>query len=426
MIREKALQLYRDTLFLNSFYLMISAGILAGFGFFFWILCSHLFSAPDIGLATSLISAAALVSSLGAFGFNNVIIRFLSSSERKNGQLSTAYVITTLASMAAATIFLFWATVTGNPSVQSAHFWLLALIFLVYVFAVSVNNITDSAFIAYRATKYVLYRNILLSVLKLSLPLVLIGIGFAGIVGSFALATLAACTLGFVLLIRKFDYRPSLSIDSIAIKETRLFAASNYGGNLFSMLPSTLLPLIILSRLGAQEAAFFYMPMMIVALLNVIPGATAQSFFAEVSHDESGLMTYFGRAVRHLFLLLVPAVVVVMVIGGFVLSFFGHDYVRDGLLPLQILAVASLVGAGNYLGDTLLNIKKFTRMYIFMNALNALVIVGLAYAEAPHGLAAVAWSVLIGQVVTLIVYMTLNRHLLYRTLIASSEAGAAA
>lgn len=397
---------------------MLSTTVLAGFGFFFWILCSHLYSPHDIGLATSLISAAALVSSLGALGFNNVIIRFLASSKRKNQQLSTSFIITTIATLLAGTAFLAWAAVTQNPSVQSNDFNLLAGIFLLYSLIISINNISDSAFIAYRATKYVLFRNIVLSILKLVLPLFLVGLGFVGIIGSITVATTSACLLAFIWLMSKFNYKPSLSIDSHTIRETYRFAAANYGGALFGILPSALLPLIVLSRLGAKEAAFFYMPMMIVALLNVIPSATSQSFFAEVSHDESKLLRYFGEAVKHLFLLLIPAVIGVMLLGGFVLSFFGHGYVEYGYLPLLILAMASLIGAGNYLGDTLLNIKKHTRMYIFMNALNAVIIVILAYIVAPYGLAAVAWSGLIGQVVTLIVYVTLNRHLIYESLIA--------
>jgi len=110
----------------------------------------------------------------------------------------------------------------------------------------------------------------------------------------------------------------------------------------------------------------------------------------------------------YLLLLFIPAGVLVLLLGQFVLSFFGPLYVAHGYLPLQLLTLASAVGALNYFGDTLLNIKKLPRMYVFMNALNAVAIVALVYASAPRGLAAIALSNLVGQVITLGVYITIN------------------
>lgn len=392
---------------------MLSTGVQAIFGFFFWIVCARLYIPGDVGIATSLIAAASLMTGFGLLGFNNVIIRFLPTSERKNEHLSTAFILSGVASIIAGVAFLVWAVLTHSPSVQYPHFILLAVIFIVYVSILTLNSVVGSAFIAYRAAHYVLWENIVFSILKLSLVFMIIGIGFMGILSATTVATVIACCLGFFWLFKEFHYRPTWKLDKTIIVETRRFAASNYIGSLFGILPSSILTLIVLSRLGSQEAAFFYMPSMIVAFLNIIPSSTAQSLFAEISHDESRLVKYLKDGLKNLFLLLVPAIIVTWFLGGFILRFFGANYASAGTWPLRILALASLIGAANYFGDTLLNIKKLAGLYIFMNALNALSIVVLAYIMVPYGLMAVAWSVLIGQVITVIAYFIIN----WRTLI---------
>jgi len=390
---------------------MLSTGVMAAFGFVFWIICSRLFTPQDVGLATAFISAVSLVSGLSMLGFNNSIIRFLPTSDRKDDQISTAIIITIIANLLAGSIFLLWAITTHSPIIKdTATFWWV-LLFILYLWVGSLNTVIESVFIAYRATIYIVFKNTLFSILKLLLPLLLFSIGAFAIIGSITIALAISLGIGLVWLTTKFNYRPLLHINATVIREIYTFAAGNYVGNLFSMLPGTLVPLIVLSRLGAKEAAFFYMPMMIISFLNIIPSASAQSLFAEVSHDEKELATHLKSSLKHLSLIILPAGGAIVFFGAFVLSFFGPIYAQEGALPLQILVIASLFGALNYFGDTLLNIKKRMNLYIFMNAFNALIIVILVYYMAPRGLAAVATASLIGQIITLVVYFVINWRL---------------
>jgi O-antigen/teichoic acid export membrane protein len=411
-MKEKFRNLYADSLFRNSFYLMLTSGIMAVFGFFFWLVAARLYSPAEIGLATSLIAGASLMSVFSMLGINNVTVRFLPTSLHKNEQISTSLILTTVASFVAAGGFLVWGVLTHNPSVQSPYFAILACLFIAYVFAVTFNSIVESVFVAYRKTGYILAKSVVFSVIKFSLIFLVTGMTFLGIIGAVTVATLLACGLGYFWLVMKFEYRPVWRIDRETIQETKHFAIGNYIGTLFGVLPSNLLILIIVSRLGAQDAAFFYIPSMIVTVLNIIPSSTAQSLFAEVSHDEAGLVKYFKKALKNLLLFLAPSVVAIWILGGFVLGFFGANYAAAGTLPLNILALSGFIGAANYLGDTLLNIKKMPVMYVAMNALNAVLIIVVAYAVAPRGLVAVTLASLFGQIVTAVIYVVLNWKLL--------------
>jgi O-antigen/teichoic acid export membrane protein len=411
-MKEKIVALYEDSLFRNSFYLMLSTAIMAALGFIFWVVCSHLYTPSDVGLATSLISAAGLMSTVGILGFNNVLIRFLAGTEKKDEHISTAFILASLGSLLASAGFLVWAFSTHSPIIQSSHVIAIIIIFTAYVVGSTVNVLLESAFIAYRATNYIVFKNIILSGSKLLLIFFVVSIGFLGILGATTLGIVIACVIGYLWLVKKFSHQMVWKVDKVVVNETKRFAFGNYVGNLFGVLPSTVLTLIVLSRLGAQEAAFFYMPTMIVALLNVIPSSTAQSLFAEVSHDEGAFAKHFKNALKHLFSFLVPGVIATELLGKFILHFFGSNYAAYGTAPLQILALSSLIGAANYLGDTLLNIRKQAGMYIFMNAINALGVVILAYVFAPYGLAAVAWSVLWAQVAVAIIYVFMNWKIL--------------
>jgi O-antigen/teichoic acid export membrane protein len=63
---------------------MLSTGVMAVFGFFFWIIDARLYSAEQVGIGTTLISIMILISSFSILGLGNGIIRYLPTSERKN------------------------------------------------------------------------------------------------------------------------------------------------------------------------------------------------------------------------------------------------------------------------------------------------------------------------------------------------------
>lgn len=415
LINTLASRLWRhfcnDSFFRNSAYIMLATGVMSAFGFIFWIICSRLYTASEIGLATSLLSVASLLTSLSLFGLNKVLIRFLPTSNTPNSLISAVLVAVSIGSILSGILFLLWAHLTNNPIMQLGAFIIVAPIFIGYLFLQTTGIIFDSIFIANRNAKYIFFRNTLFSVAKLALPLFFIALGSVGIIYSIATATLLAWIAGLLWVTIIFNFK-LISPNTRAIDGMKRFATGNYVGNIFGMLPASLLPLIIISKLGTQEAAYFYMPLMIVTLINVIPSANAQSLFAEVSNNEAELASHLRKAFRHLFMLLLPVVVTVEVSAHLVLSFFGPEYAQAGTIPLQILAVASLIGSLNYFGDTILNIKKRSVLYITMNTFNSLIIIILSYCFASYGLTAIAIAWLVAQIITMLVYLLINRRLI--------------
>ena len=80
--------LSNDSLYRNSIYLMLNTGVMAVFGFFFWMINARLYSAEQVGIGTTLISIMTLISSFSVLGLGTGLIRYLPTSERKNKKIN--------------------------------------------------------------------------------------------------------------------------------------------------------------------------------------------------------------------------------------------------------------------------------------------------------------------------------------------------
>jgi len=68
---------------------MLSTGVMAVFGFFFWIIIARLYPSEQVGIGTTLISMMTLISSFSILDLGNGLIRYLPTSERKNKKKNT-------------------------------------------------------------------------------------------------------------------------------------------------------------------------------------------------------------------------------------------------------------------------------------------------------------------------------------------------
>jgi O-antigen/teichoic acid export membrane protein len=174
-------------------------------------------------------------------------------------------------------------------------------------------------------------------------------------------------------------------------------------------LPSTLVPIIVLNKLGAAQAAYFYMPMQMAMFLNIISSSTSQALMSEASQADDHTLhrAHFQNAFKHLYMMLLPAIVLLCALGWPILRIYGAAYVHNGFALLLFLAGASVFVAVNWLGDTLLNIQRRSGAYFLMNALNALLVVTAVWLGAAHGLIGVGLGWLLAQAGSAVVYIAI-------------------
>lgn len=413
MVAAKALitRIYRhlmhDTMHRNSSFLILSQAVASFCGFMFWVINAHLFSAQYVGLAASFISFGILTATFTNMGMTNTVIRFLPSSNRRGGIFSASLILVVASSLVGGVLALLLV----NSLLPKLRFvsssYTLSLIMILLVAGTAVGSVLDGTLISFRRSDYVLKKSIITNLPRLVLPFLLVGAGLSGMTGVFVFSLLGGIAYSlFVIksrLLRFESLRPTLA----EVRKHRSYAASNYFGGMFAVLPATLVPIGVLSILGASSAAYFYMPMMLVGSLSVICASVSQALMAECSQDNNIAQhrASFARALRHQFRLLIPAVLLLVLVGWPILRIYGQAYASNGYLPLIILASSHLFAGISWLGDTWLNIRRRSRAYFLMNAFNAIVTLGFVYLLAPHGLVATALGWLCGQVLAAAVYL---------------------
>ena len=390
-----------DSLLRNSSFLMLNSVLVSALGFLFWTLAARYFPASAVGTTTTVISAVTYASMMGTLGLPNTVIRFLARDRDPVMMLTTTGA---LATGAGAVVGLAWCAIPGHlgiPLSSVGSGWLTAPVVIVVVALGSLGAVAQSAIIALRKSKWVVVENGLASIVKLlALPLAL-GFAAAGLFSLF-LASLAVSTIAsIVIIVRVVDaprQRWMRTPDLGAIAHMRSFAAGNHFAALAALLPGTALRIIVLDQLGAQDAAYLAMPLMIVALLKIIPSTAAQSLFAEASHDEASLGRQARRTMRAIYVVLIPAIVALVVLAEPLLSIFGADYAAAGTTCLQLLALSGVFAGFNYVADTILNAQRRVRAYVVVNVVGSVFGIGFPIALLGYGLTGVGFGWLLGQV----------------------------
>src|SRR3990170_2079919 len=143
-----------------------------------------------------------------------------------------------------------------------------------------------------------------------------------------------------------------------------------------SVLPGLVLPLLIAHVLAPETAAYFYVAWTLAHFLFIIPASIFTSVFAEGSRRPPSLKEHGVRGLFLSFSLLVPAILVILLAGGAILSAFKPSFVVASSL-LQTLALGSPFLAVNLLYLTLLRIEKRMGPVIGISAFTTIGAVGL-------------------------------------------------
>ena len=260
---------------------------------------------------------------------------------------------------------------------------------------------------SFRKGELVLIKSVIVNIPRLVLPFFAVAAGVRGLTSIYILTLIIGIGYNLMIIVGRLLAEHSLRPNLDLVTEHKAYATSNYLGGLFGVLPITVVPIIVLNVLGPVSAAYFYMPMMIAAMISLVCNAISQTLISECSQtdDVAEQRLFFKRAMVHQYKLLVPLIGLMIIVGWPILNIYGRAYADNGYAALVILTVSGLLVGLNWLGDTWLNITKRSRDYFLMNAFNALETLGFVYLFSNHGLVAVAFGWLMGQLVSTVVYL---------------------
>jgi O-antigen/teichoic acid export membrane protein len=186
--------------------------------------------------------------------------------------------------------------------------------------------------------------------------------------------------------------------NAVTFRTMSRFMGGDYLGTLFFMSIGTLLPLLILARLGKANAAYFGVVYVIIYALDLITINLGVALMVEGAIDRAALRSAAARVARRLALIVVPAVVVLLLFAPLVLSIYGHDYAVHGAGLLRLLGVAVLAKAVTSFYIALSRVERRVSRIALAQGVLFVSIMGLSWWLMGHlGLNGVGVAYLISQ-----------------------------
>lgn len=342
--RERLRQRLRIPLYRNALFLIINSTLTGVVGLVFWILAARFYLTDDVGLASATISAMMLLAMLSIVGLDYGIIRFLPGSGKDtNAMINSCLTISGLASIIIALIFI-----------AGLGFWSPALLFLrqdpiflgafvIFTLSYTLYVLLAQTFVANRRAGFTFAQGIIFNLLRLPLVILLAALFAAfGIFASWGISAMVAIGISAFLLLSRVQagYRPFPTIRIKVVNQMVRFSFANYIAALLWSAPNFILPMMVVNLVSAEANAYFYVAWAISHVLSTIPLSTSLSLFAEGSYQEERLGQDARRGLKLTFSLVIPAILLIFLIGDKILLLFGAAYAENATPLLRILALS--------------------------------------------------------------------------------------
>jgi O-antigen/teichoic acid export membrane protein len=333
--------MYRD-----GYALVLAAGATSLFGFAFWAVAARSFPAHVVGIGSAAISSMMLLAGFSQVGLTNVLVRFLPGAGRHTGRLLRGtYVLGTVLAAVLAIGFLLgqhvWAPsldlVTSNPG------WIAAFVGGAVIFAVF--SLQDSAMVGLGESIWVPVENAAYSALKLLLVVLLASRDTPGalfiawtVPAALALAPVNAYIYAKARRVaRRSEARLGERIDRRSISR---FVVGNGVGAMFYLIATSLLPLLVLERLGADQAAYLAPAWAIATALQLATAAFVASLTVEGARNPGYLQDHVRRSFRQVLVLIGPIAFVTTLAAPQILGVFGEAYAHGAAGLLRWIGIA--------------------------------------------------------------------------------------
>ncbi|MBV9472026.1 MAG: polysaccharide pyruvyl transferase family protein, partial [Solirubrobacterales bacterium] len=337
-------------LYRNGIALALNSSLSALLGVGYWYVAAHHASQATVGRAGALVAALVALSAISQLSLPNVLVSFLPRTHRTARRLVLrAYLFASALGFGLGGMFAAIAPrLSSNFDVLRSP--LAAGAFALSVAMWSVFALQDNALTGLRRAVWVPVENVLYSATKLA-ALVAFGAG-VGVMSLFATwvipAAIAVLPVSGVLLLRLLPSHAARE-GTEDLAGLRGYFASDSAGLILAQLATTLLPVLVVVRLGARAAGAFSVAWMLVQSLDLIAINLGMSLVVEGAHDTPRLAGLL-RGLRTKTLWLVGALVAIGIVAApWILRVFGSSYAHQGAPVLRLLLLGSIGRAVNVL-----------------------------------------------------------------------------
>jgi O-antigen/teichoic acid export membrane protein len=390
---------FGDSFYRNSTYLLINMIFASGTGFFFVIVCAHFYSQKDFGYATALLGALGVATSISNIGMNRTLVRFIGKSEDRSRDLVSAIVLVSCIAILTGVILSHFFASFGIKHAGA----LVVVIFIITVFLLSIKTLFDNVFVAIRESSGTLIENSIFNATRLVFPIFVIGSGYIGIFSSQLAAVILALAASVILLRRYHGFTFLVKPTRSAMSGKWRFALGSYTSDLTGGLPSSVLPIIVVAKLGPVDGALWYVAIQITNVLLSVSASINQAMFAEMANAKGSINQFLKRATISMYGLLIPISAIVYIFAPNILRIFHGNYVAAEHV-LRLLTIFALIGVANFVAGSILQVYKMVFYITFANIANAAVVLLYCLFFA-HNLNGIAIGWVLGEVVNFILFV---------------------
>ena len=344
-------------------------------GLVFWVVAARTVSSTDIGLTTAVISLVALVTTLSQFGMDNGLIRFLPMSKNRDELYSSVLTVNFIITVIITGIFLIGLNVF-SPPLLFLRDGAFPLILILYMALASIYLMQNTAVTALRRGDLYLIQTIVYGI-RIPLLLIFAMFGVMGILSALVISYFITFITG-LYIISQLGVKFRVTINVGALKEIFRFSLGTYTADILATAPTAIIPLIIVNTIGAKENAYFYIAYSIAAILLTIPGSIATSLFVEGSHNVP-LRENVVKSIRFTMILLIPAIIVILLFGNYVLLIFNKEFSQQSFELLRLLAISGIFSAISSLYLTIKRVQKDVRIINYINLAFSILLIGSCY-----------------------------------------------
>jgi O-antigen/teichoic acid export membrane protein len=393
----------RTPLYKSSYALVASAAGTAILGLLYWSVATRDYPAREVGVQSVVISTMLFLAGLSQLSLNSALIRFLPVLGNRSGRvIVVTYAISATAGLVAAAAFVIGTPLWSPKLTFLRDDWLWFAGFLVGTSVWCVFSLQDSVLAGLRRAPWVPVENIGVSLAKIGLVVFfasrLIHSGlFASWIVPAAIAVIGVNTAIYLKALPGLE--PTQHSDLHTLRSFMRFAGGNYVGFVFYAASSNLLPLVVLNRTGAADAAYFFLPWAITSALLLVATSTSTAFTVEAARDLPGLLIYGRRALSHTLALLAVPVALFFFAGPTLLRAFGHGYAAHGGNALRFLSLGVLPNAVVLVGLGVLRVRGRLMQLAGVQALACAIVLGGSYLALPrYGITSVGVAFVVSQV----------------------------
>jgi O-antigen/teichoic acid export membrane protein len=373
----------------NTAFLFGNLLLTTGCGFGALTLLTHFFSPAVVGISGTAVSACVLVQNITQFGVASSLPRFLPAAKNRSVLINTALTTVVLGALLVAATFL---TLPYTKSFYALGGWIFAPLFILAAGVLAAEMVLGTVLVADRAADKMAVAGIPPNLLGLVAPAALM---FLGGIGAFVARVVSdvATVIFYSAAIKKRGHRFRPQLDFTGMREIIRFSVGMHIANIIGAIPLLVLPLIVFSRVGAKNAAYWAIAMSVAGFLFQLPGLVSRVLLPEASHRPTERGRIFGRSALLIPAIVLPALIATFFLAPFALEIFGHSYAVESLGPLRWLILAALISLPLSIMGSILVVAKKTTMLTIANAVDAIVVLGLVLVWASNdNQIAISWA----------------------------------